>query len=131
MSALTERPDAAIPNSVDQQPAVVEAPRVVATASHYHELLQAIRDRVAELEISHETLDALSGIPRADTPVSCSEQPTYKKDGAFHAVHYPSNARYEVAGRRGSGSASASAIEAGQAASPTAGHARWKPVSQS
>jgi hypothetical protein len=46
----------------DAQPIAVAAPRVVASVSHHHELLRAIRDRVAELGITHETLDAVAGL---------------------------------------------------------------------
>jgi hypothetical protein len=33
------------------------------TVTHYRELLEAVRDRVAELQISHEVLDSISGLP--------------------------------------------------------------------
>ena len=37
--------------------------RMIATASHYAGLLDVIRARVAELGITHETLDTIAGLP--------------------------------------------------------------------
>ena len=67
---------------VDAQPIAVEAPRVVATASHYHELLQTIRDRVVELEITHETLDAVAGLQSGYASKLLSNPPI-KRMGPF------------------------------------------------
>jgi hypothetical protein len=67
---------------LDAQPVAVAAPRIVATVSHYAELLQTIRNRVAELEITHETLDAVAGLQSGYTSkLLCS--PPIKRMGAF------------------------------------------------
>jgi hypothetical protein len=39
-----------------------EPPRIIAQASDYEGFLDAIRQRVADLNITHETLDAVSGL---------------------------------------------------------------------
>jgi hypothetical protein len=43
-------------------PIAIDQPRIIATASSYDAFLQTIRDRVAELGITYETLDAISGL---------------------------------------------------------------------
>lgn len=39
-----------------------QSPRILGTVSHYAQLLDLIRTRVAELEITHETLDHVAGL---------------------------------------------------------------------
>ena len=41
---------------------MADPPRVISVASDYAAFLQAIRDRVAELNITHQTLDQISGL---------------------------------------------------------------------
>jgi hypothetical protein len=67
---------------LDVQPVAVAAPRVVASVSHYHELLKAVRDRVAELGITHETLDAVAGLQSGYASKLLSNPPI-KRMGAF------------------------------------------------
>jgi hypothetical protein len=67
---------------LDAQPVADAAPRVVATVRHYAELLQTIRDRVAELEITHETLDAVAGLQSGYASKLLSNPPI-KRMGAF------------------------------------------------
>jgi hypothetical protein len=41
---------------------MADPPRVIAAVADYGALLRVVRDRVAELGITHETLDAVSGL---------------------------------------------------------------------
>jgi hypothetical protein len=58
------------------------AARIVATVSHYYELLQTIRDRVSELGITHETLDAVAGL-QSGYASKLLANPPIKRMGAF------------------------------------------------
>jgi hypothetical protein len=52
------------------------------TATHYRELLQIVRDRVAQLQISYEVLDSISGLPSGYSGKLLCEPPK-KRMGAI------------------------------------------------
>jgi hypothetical protein len=83
---------------LDAQPIAVAAPRVVASVSHYHELINAVRDRIVELDITHETLDAVAGLQSGYTSKLLSNPPIRP----FTPIRRAPGARPQTAGRRGS-----------------------------
>ena len=56
-------------------PIAIDQPKIFAAASDYSAFLQAIRDRVATLNITHETVDAISGLQSGYTSKLLADPP--------------------------------------------------------